>query len=238
MSSAPISSQPPSIVRDDVDAARTHFTRRAHPSFTRNQRPRNGLHRFLHDDRARLRARVRRVRAPRDALVQGARQGAVRVVRRDEILRAPRDDDDRVRGAARRQRRAGLLRGGGLRPGVHERQPERLPRQVRRPLLLPARLHLRVPHGDHRLLRSLRRVREDEHRGPRRVRGLAVLAPRVDPDRAQRRRPRRHRVPARLRPQEGDLVRVRRPHRGRRRAQARSIHWSPYDRVGVVNADP
>jgi hypothetical protein len=27
-------------------------------------------------------------------------------------------------------------------------------------------------------------------------------------------------------------------HTGRTLCKARSIHWSPYDRVGVVNADP
>ena len=48
--------------------------------------------------------------------------------------------------------------------------------------------------------------------------GLALLAPGVDPDRSQRGWARGHRVPARVRPQTGDLEGVRRAQRRGRRA--------------------
>jgi hypothetical protein len=86
-----------------------------------------------------------------------------------------------------------------------------------------------VPHGD-------------GGDGPRRRRVVLLLG------RAPALR-RRARPDAQPRAQEGRVRRRRRPRRMRRIRggpllrgdgvhQARSIHWSPYDRVGVVNADP
>ena len=46
-------------------------------------------------------------------------------------------------------------------------QAVRLPRQVRRAVLLPARLHLRLPDGDHRVLRQDRGVPQARSRSAR-----------------------------------------------------------------------
>jgi hypothetical protein len=45
-------------------------------------------------------------------------------------------------------------------------------------------------------------------------------------------------IEAQVRATRRDATRARRPRRGARNPSFVSIHWFPYDRVGVVNADP
>ncbi len=110
---------------------------------------------------------------------------------------------------------------------VDERNlPVRLQREMGCPVLLPPRLHLCLPHRDHRSFRRQRRIRETGRSGSRLLRRQPVLPPVVDADPSQQRRFGRHETPPHRRPDQIDRFRLRRAS-SRRHDPARSLRHRP-----------